>query len=179
MVWKPGSDEVGDFTWPGFDNEVVITEDVVEGLREFEGFEPGPVEMVEEPDAKNRRRVSLPYDGPRLFELWVTARVGMDRERSSAELEHVCAECNAERWELYGVERWDSHFDQELGRLVRLKTDRLAEAGVYVREADLCGASVFRVAEFPAWIFCTDQVRMVIEKEGYSNVSFLEMGEIL
>lgn len=178
LVWEPGSDEVGDFTWPGFGSEVVAAEHVLRSLREFSGFEAGPVEFIEEPgNPKKGKRVTLPYNGPRLFELWVTSRVGMDRGRSSAELEHVCAECGAQRWELYGVERWDSHFDQELKQLVRFKSDRLPNAGIYVEEAGLGGASVFRVEEFPGWIFCTDRVREVIDNEGFSNVSFLEMGE--
>ena len=178
MVWEPGSDVVGDFTWPGFDSEVVATDTVLEVLDQFEGFEPGPLEIVEDPDAPKRgKRVQLPYEGPPLHELWVTTVVGMDRGRSSAELEHACLECGAERWELYGVERWDSHFDQDLKRLVRFKTDRLPDAGIYVSEADLAGAGIFRVEEFAAWVFCTDPVRELIEKEGFSNVSFLEMGE--
>ena len=109
MVWEPGSGEVGDFTWPGFDSEVVVTGNVLEALNQFQGFEPGQVKIVEDADAPKRaKRVRLPYNGPPLHELWVTARIGMDRQRSSAELENECAECEAERWELYGVERWDS-----------------------------------------------------------------------
>lgn len=178
MVWEPGSDEVGDFTWPGFGSEVVVSEHVLGSLRGFSGFEAGPVEFIDEPDAsKKGRRVALPYSGPPLFELWVTATVGMDQGRSSAELEDVCVECGAQRWQLYGVERWDSHFDQELKQLVRFKSDRLPNAGVYVEEAGLGGANIFRVKEFPGWIFCTDRVREVIENEGFSNVSFLGMGE--
>ncbi len=122
-------------------------------------------------------RVPLPYDGPSLHELWVTARVGMDRDRSTAELEHACAECGDQRWELYGVERWDSHFDQDLKLLARFKTDRLPDAGIHVSAADLADADIFRVHEFPAWVLCTDVVREAIETASFSNVSFLEVGE--
>ncbi len=178
MVWEPGSCEVGDFTWPGFDSEVVATSAVLDVLDQFDGFKPGPVEIVEDPGTPRRgKRVRLPYDGPPLHELWVTAWVGMDRERSSAELAHACAACKAERWELYGGERWESSFDQDLQKLVRVKTSRPPGAGIYVREATLGGASIFRVEEFPGWVFCTDLVREVVETEGFSNVSFLEMGE--
>lgn len=179
MVWEPGSCEVGDFTWPGFDSEVVVTPVVLEVLDQFDGFEPGPVEIVEDSVGPRRgKRVRLPHDGPSLRELWVTAWVGMDRQRSTAELEYSCAECGAERWELYGVERWDSHWDQDLKQLVRSKTSRLPDAGIYVQSTVLGDASIFRVEEFPGWVFCTDRVRDVIEKRGFSNVSFLEMGEI-
>lgn len=178
VAWEPGADEVGDFTWPGFGSEVVATSDVIEILNQFAGFEPAPVEFVEDVGAPKRaKRVRLPYDGPRLHELWVTAWVGMDRERSSAELEHACAECGAERWNLYGVERWDSHYDQDLKRQGSIKTDRFPDAGIYVSEADLCGASIFRVKEFPGWVFCTDHVRGVVVEKAFSNVSFLDVGD--
>lgn len=81
------------------------------------------------------------------------------------------------RWELFGVERWDSYYDQEKGELIRAKTERLPAAGVFVRESDLVGADIFGVYEFPAGVFCTDRVRELIEQENFSNVSFLEMGE--
>lgn len=181
IAWEPGSDEIGDFTWPGFDSEVVVTDAVLDELRPSSGFDPGPVEVVEDADASKKRgkRVEVPYRGPSLHELWVTVSVSLDRDRSSAELEHACPTCGAERWELYGVERWDSHFDQELKELVRTKTERLPNAGVFVRESELAGADVFRVREFPAWVFCTDSVRKAVEKAGFSNVSFLEMGETI
>lgn len=95
MAWQPGSDEVGDFVWLGFGGEVVATRLVVDALQpSFGGFEPGPVEMVEDDDRASRRRerkVQLPYHGPELNELWVTSRVHLDRRRSSIELERRCA----------------------------------------------------------------------------------------
>ena len=178
MAWQPGSDEVGDFTWPGFDSEVVVTGKVLEILNQFQGFEPGPVKIVEDANAPKRtKRVRLPYTGPPLFELLVTARISMDWQRSSAELENECAECGAVRWELSGVERWESHFDQDLKRLVRVKMDRVPGAGICVNETDLGVVSIFRVVEFPGWVLCTDRVLEVVEEAGFSNVSFLEVGE--
>lgn len=181
LAWEPGSDKIGDFSWAGFDSEVVVIDPVLEELRSFAGFEPAAVEVVEDADAGKTRgkRVAFPYRGPLLHELWVTTSVGLDRDRSSAELEHACSTCGAERWELYGVERWDSHFDHELKKLVRTKTERLPNAGVFVHETELDGADLFRVREFPAWIFCTDRVREIIEKADFSNVSFLEMGDTI
>lgn len=179
IAWEPGSDEVGDFSCPGFDSEVVVTDRVLRVLRDhFGGFEAGPVEMTEDPDVPKRaKRVRLPYRGPSLHELWVTAWVHLDPQRSTVELEHKCRTCGDERWQLYGVERWDSHFDSEHKRHVRTKSERLPRAGVFVKEADLGGKDIFRVHEFPGWIFCTEPVRELIEKEGFTNVSFLEMGE--
>ena len=98
LAWLPGSDTVGDFVWPGFDSEVVVTDDVLGALQSrFHGFEPGPVEMVEEKGVRARKRgdrqVRLPYHGPRLHELWVTAWAHLDPGRSSVELERRCGTC--------------------------------------------------------------------------------------
>lgn len=179
MVWEPGSDLVGDFVWPL--NTVVVTDQVLQVLQEhFSGFEAGPVEMIEDTGKRPKRgkpQVRLPYEGPPLHELWVTASVHLDRERSNVEFERQCGTCGREFWNVFGVERWDSHFDRDCGHLVRTKTERLPNQGIFVSDADLQGADIFRVAELPAWVFCTDAVRQLIEKEGFSNCSFLEMGD--
>jgi hypothetical protein len=178
IAWKPGSDIIGDFTWPGFDSEVVVTGRVLDVLIEYGGFEPGGIEIVDDQDGPVRRTPApKSHEGLLLHELWVTTAVHMDRDRSTVELEHSCSQCRAERWELYGVEHWDSRFDHDVKRLVRIKTDRLPGAGIYVSEAHLTNAGIFRVAEFPAWVFCTDPVRDAVKQEGFSNVEFLEMGE--
>lgn len=180
LEWETGSDRVGDFTWPAGD--VAVADRVLDALQDhFEGFEGGPVEMVQPPGLQPSRsrspRVWLPYNGPPLHELWVTTWVHMDRDRSSAELERACATCGTERWKLHGIERRDSHFDQKRKELVPTKTDRLPGAGVFIRQVELGGADIFGVRELPAWTFCTDAVRDFIDKKGFTNISFLEMGE--
>lgn len=69
----------------GFDADIVVTQCVAEGLKKFGGFEVVPIEMVEDPKAKERDRVrrrkprvSLPYEGPNLFDLWITQIVPLD-----------------------------------------------------------------------------------------------------
>jgi hypothetical protein len=171
MAWdRSKATAVGDFTWPGFDTEVVITERVLAGLRRFTGFELGPVEVVQQ------RGAAKPKDVPPLHELWITTTVSPDYERSSIELERRRRTCGIERWALYGVERWDSHYDAQAGELVREHSDRLPGAGIFVAGTQLAGAAIFRARGF-GWIFCTDDVKSTIEREGYSNVAFLEMGD--
>lgn len=182
LVWKPGSDEVGDFVWAGFGPELVVAGRVSEAFTHyFSGFELGPVEMIDDLDlrASDRKlpRVTWPYVGPRLHELWVTCWVDLDRERSSAELERRCGTCGTEFWEAYGIERWHSHFDVERQQLVRELVPRAPKGGLFVSEEALAGRDVFRLRQFPAWTFCTDAVREHVEKESYTNVAFLEMGE--
>ncbi|MEM8706262.1 MAG: hypothetical protein AAGE98_07385 [Actinomycetota bacterium] len=176
IAWEPGSDAIGDVTWPGFDDTAVVTDAVLAVLDAFGGFDRGPVEFVDNPSSRRGARVAFPYEGPSLTELWVTATVGLDRDRSSTELEHACSACGAERWELFGAERWDNYWDPETKTLVRRKSQRLPRSGVFVSSGEIT-TGIFRVEEFPAWIFCTDQVRIALEDGGFSNIAFLEMGE--
>lgn len=182
IVWELGSDVVGDFVWPGFGSEVVVAERVFDALESnFAGFERGPVEMIEEPElARDRgRRVTLPYEGPGLFELWTTAWVDVDLEHSTIRLDWRCAACGTERWTIDGVEHWDSVFDQREQTLEPTRVRRLPNAGIYVRQEELDAVDIFRVAQAPAWVLCTDAVRELIHERRFTNVDFLEIGETI
>lgn len=180
LVWEPGSALVGDFVWAGFGSEVVATERVFDALESsFGGFERGPIEMVDEPDLARgaEPRVRLPYEGPPLYELWTTTRVSADVERSSVRLDRRCSTCGAEVWEVDGVERWDIAFDRDKRELVRTRIGRDPNSGIYVARAELRDAGVFRITQFPGWVFCTDSVRELVREQRFTNVDFLEMGE--
>jgi hypothetical protein len=180
LVWEPGSDQVGDFTWPGFGSEVVAAEAVVAELEaSFAGFERGPIEMVDDPDLvrTRKRRVRLPYEGPALYELWTTAWTSADVDRSTIRLDRRCGTCGTEFWEVDGIERRDSRYDAGSRQLVRTRVAREPDAGIFVRQDELSGADVFRVSQFPGWVLCTDAVRDLIIEHGFTNVDFLELGE--
>jgi hypothetical protein len=100
MYWEPGFDVVGDFSWPLIGRDLVVTEQALATLEPFGGFERAPVELVENPDRglpKRPPRVRLPYWGPVLYELSITAEVGMIRSKSMARLESRCISCGTER----------------------------------------------------------------------------------
>jgi hypothetical protein len=78
---------------------------------------------------------------------------------------------------LDGVEKWEATWDKEQGKLIKTHFPRRDGLGLYVRETDLGGADVFRIRQFPGGIFCTAPVRQLIEKNGFTNVAFLEMGD--
>jgi hypothetical protein len=179
MVWEPGSDVIGDFVWPGFGSEVVVTDPVLVRLSRFTGFEPGPLEFVDEPDLGSGpgRRVGLPYAGPELHELWTTTWIDADLERSTMEQEGSCSACGFESWHVDGVEHWDTAWDTHEQELERTRVARAAGRGVYVRGADLGGADIFRVRQLPGWVLCTDMVRDLVRERRFSNVDFLEMGD--
>ena len=83
-----------------------------------------------------------------------------------------------EYYEVYGVEREDATWNVKRGELVKKRVPRSLGQGIYVSKGDLKGADIFRVHEFPAWIFCTNRVKGFIEREGFTNVVFFEMGEL-
>jgi len=49
--------------------------------------------------------------------------------------------------------------------------------GIFVDESSLADASIFRVHEFPSWIFVTDWLKNLVESEEFTNISFDEIGE--
>ena len=181
--WEPDSDVVGDFVWPGLGADIAITDRGVKVLERFTQFELGPIEMNQDPKLKKTRRskprVWLPYEGPALHDLWVTCWVGVDMARSTATLERECSTCGAKQYSLFGVEGWDSRWDKERKELIKTHIPREPGKGLFIHRDELKGADIFHVKEFPGAIFCSDSVKHAIEKEGLTNVSFLEMGDII
>lgn len=179
IEWEPDSDVVGDFTWPGLDTDLVVTDRVGKALHDagISGFELRSVEMQENSEPAKRRskkpRVRLPYKGPPLWDFWVTAWTAMDREHST--VDEVVRDDGSRHFELVGAQRREKSWDQQRMELVSVLHPRVAGQGLFVPRTQ----GVFRVDEFPAWMFCTDDVRALIEKHNFTNVSFLEMGEVL
>lgn len=182
--WQPGSDLIADVTWAAF--QPVLTCKLFCDLRSrFRGFTNGPVEYVQDPKLKrpvrvtrrNRRRVWLPYDGPELCEVWVAEFRHLAKPASTAEMTYKCRTCGRERWEVIGIERWEYDADA-LGFATWTNYQRQPDMGLYARPSDLSDIDVFRFNEFPAWIICTEQVRTYVLEGSYSNVGFLEIGEL-
>ncbi len=179
IEWEPGSDVVGDFTWPGFDSDIIVKENVAKALQvaNVRGFELGPVQMQENSEPAKRRskkrRVKLPYSGPQLAELWVTAWTSLDPARST--VTESKREDGVRYFEVSGVQHMEQTWDQERAELVTVLHPRVEGEGVILPHAQ----GIFRVREVPAWIFCTDDVKRLIEEHELTNVRFLEMGDVL
>ena len=188
LEWEPGSDRIGDFTCTGICDGFAVTEPVgMELQRRFKGFELGPVEMIQAPKLKRPKRLTrrtkprvwLPYTGSRLYELWLTTWVHMDRERTTAKLVRRCSTCGRERYELRGMEKTESKWDIERREGYDVHTPRTPGGGLYVGAAALEGADIFRVYEFSGWVFCTDRVKRFIEHQEFTNITFMEMGDAI
>ena len=175
LAWEPGPATVGDFLWPGL-GSIVVGPHAAEVLGRFPGWSPGPIRLVEDIDHMGALPAGLPATAAGLTELWVDAWAELD-SRSTAQCHRRCATCGREQWELSGVEQWESHWDTDRRTLLRRKTERVPNAGLFVPEDALGGAAVFRVRAFPTFTLCLDTVRAAVEAAGLSNVSFLLMGE--
>jgi hypothetical protein len=178
IEWLPGSDLIGDFTWPGLDTDIVVTDRVGTAMKEagVTGLELAPVEMVETSKQSKRmsrkKQVKLPYTGPQLWDLQVTERAQLDQKRSTITVKQDGAE---ERFEVTGVERRGAVWDRQRMELMKVWHPRMEGQGLFVWTR----TGIFRVPEFPAWVFCTDGVKKLIEEHRFTNVSFLEMGDVL
>ncbi len=101
----------------------------------------------------------------------------MDSRRTTAKLVENCEACGLEDYKLEGVERWEIGFDKETMESVTRHTPRTPGAGIFISQAELEGAGVFRIRQFPSWVFLTEKVKHLIEQSELTNVRFLEAGE--
>ena len=179
IEWEPDSDNIADFTWVGFDSDIVVTDRVGQALQSaaVSGFELSEVQMVANSEAAKRRTrkpvVSLPYVGPKLWDLWVTGAGELDRGRSTVQSTKK-SENGEEHLEPLGVERRKSVWDKDKRNLVTTHQTRMPGKGLFATTA----AGIFHIPEFPAWIFCTDATKAFIESQKFTNVGFLEMGDV-
>jgi hypothetical protein len=183
LEWEPGSDEIGDFTWPGLGN-AAVTERARDVLMKLGGSEPRAVEMYQDTKLKRPRsprraipRIWLPYEGPPLFDFRVMHCLHADPEKSSVTLVRGCGTCDWRRYEVAGIERRETTWDRERPSSEKIHIPREPGRGIYVRESQLAEGGLFRVQEFPAWMLCTDSAKERMEEASLSNIAFVEVGE--
>lgn len=188
MEWEPESDLIGDFVWLSWGSDVAVVHRAMVALGDrFRGFEPGRVEMVQDPRLKRPTRVTkrtkprvwLPYEGPSLFDFWVTAWAHADMGMSTVRLVKECNVCGRRVHGVSGIERRRSTWDPESKDLVETRYPRVPGQGVFVRRNELRGADIFHIYELPGFIMCTEPVKEFIEKEGFTAVRFDEMGDVV
>ncbi|UCH34929.1 MAG: hypothetical protein JSV65_00805, partial [Armatimonadota bacterium] len=128
IEWEPGSDVIGDFTWAEIG--IMVTERVGKALLEhFRGFELGPVEMIQNPRLKRPTRITrrtkprvwLPYEGPPLYELCVTARVSADLDRSTLEIRGTDPDTGGALYRVIGDEHIEGDVDRKTRRYIRTR----------------------------------------------------------
>jgi hypothetical protein len=186
MEWEPDSNCVGDFTWPALDKDIVVTENTGKALlQRFKGIVLGPVEMIqniqpeiiEKEKKKGIKRIILPYTGPKLYNMYVSNWVDIDFEKSSYSIE--LDDNGNEIYNIEGIERIEAKYDRLEKKITKQRINRDQSKGIFINYVDLSGVEIFRINQAPASVFCTDNVKVFIEARNYSNVQFLEVGDML
>jgi hypothetical protein len=187
VEWLEGSNTICSFIWPArLIAEVLVTEEVSEVLRGT-GVESLPVEFYQDPKLRKPKRITkrtkprvwLPYEGPPLYDLWVGTWVHADLTRSSLQLAQICSACGREVYKVEGIEQRKHRWDATKRDLVEIHKPRVERKGIYVHQEDLRGVDIFRLYELGGRIFCTERLKTLIEAGRFTNVSFLEVGEMV
>jgi hypothetical protein len=166
---------------------VAVKKSVFDALaRKFRGIHTEPVDMVQDPrlrspkraSARNKPRVWLPYSGPELVELWLD-HVTPFLPATTTQVDWHCDNCGREPRSITGVETKSHRYDQNKKDLVPDVHPRAHGQGVFVAAANVKDHPIFRLEEFSGSILCTDKVKSFIESEGFTNVDFLEYGDVV
>jgi hypothetical protein len=182
--WEAGSDRIGDFVWAVL--RIAVTARVRSVLKErFTGVVYLPVDFRQDPRVKRptrvtkrtKKRVWLPYEGPPLIELWATAWVQPDMERSSFRVVGIDPGSGEPNYKLDGIEAFKSRWDPVEHTMSRWREPREPGKGLFIREEALQGASIFRIYPQPGRLLCTEAVKDCLEEHEITNVAFLESGE--
>lgn len=166
VVWDRGSDVVEDFVFGyGF---VFAKESVgAEVAGTFGGISLHELEMLPD-ELGGKPRVALPYQGPPLCELVPTRQVEL-LPRSTVEIEEQCGQCGRVTYKRFlGLER----------RSGRLHTPRKPEHGLFFDSVELSGVHIFQPRNTGLFL-CDETVKEFVTTQGYSNVEFLQVGELL
>ena len=163
--WEPGSDVIGDFIWPGFNNDLVVVQKVREILEgQFREIEFGPVEFWQDPKLKppkkmtrrSKPRIWLPYTGPTLWDVIPTSWCHLDHLQSDVSIAKKCSTCGKV---IYKYPKWNQR---------HLVVDRNTWDG----------EDIFHIYEYSGGIFCTERVKEFVDQGGFTNVRFSEDGII-
>jgi hypothetical protein len=165
IEWEEGSDVIADFTWPCGLDERVVTQKVKDCLDNhgFIGVSLGPVEMFQNPKlkkparvgARNKKRIWLPYEGPRLWDLSTTSWCNLDVQKSKRTLIKECDICHRKQYDVL---------------------DGAAPLVVDPKTWD--GSEFFKIRELGDLVFVLEKVKKVFEKAGFANVKIEERGRI-
>lgn len=165
IEWEAGSVIIGDFVWPGLNTELVVVQKVKEVFQlHFEGVEYKGIEFWENPrltrlkngSRKIKPRVKLPYTGHTLWNVVPIYWCHIDHQLSGVSVAKNCLTCGKV---IYNTPPWHQR---------HLVVDLTTWNGV----------DIFHIKEYSGAIFCTERVVDLVQKFKFTNVSFLEDGEI-
>jgi hypothetical protein len=153
--WNIGSDEIGDFMWSGL---FFVVLDRVAAFMSTHGYDihAGQVEVIGSERKRGYRNVPFPYTGPHLNWILANARVPLNELKSGVTIKYDCDLCGRRRY--------------------TFKTE-----GIVIDQADWHEKKMFRITQFgkSEATLVTDEARSEILEQGFTNVTFIEAGEII
>lgn len=179
-------DQTGDFLWA--DTALLARAEVAHDIfTEFTSIDLFEVFIIDDPSALDSQ---YPYSRQRglprrsatssFFELRPKVKVGFDRERTTR-VEDSCSTCRRTFVQPMGWEEYLPIYDRDLKEVVTHHTHRAVNTGLFISREQIGDADWFRVDALGGlgnFNFCTDRAKDFITSRAYSNIRFLEVGEI-
>ena len=175
VEWTPGSDKVADFTFAGA--RLIAKAHVANQIRtQFPEVGTRPIEIADLPEnyrpaklsKKAEPRIWLPYNGPELVELIPLKQVDLE-PTSTVEIKARCEKCGAIEYRSFGnVERFKG------GKLV----PRQPGSGLRLSRREMNAAHLVQ-PRYTGLYLCDQVFRNFIEAMKFTNIAFLDYGEIV
>jgi len=166
--WEEGRHCVGDFTFAI--GHLIATRMVCDELRErFRGFRACPVDVRGALIRDTTPTDSLPSEAmPDLCWLKVTAEAPL-LPQSTVVVDYSCPACDFVQYRQFiGIETKNS----------RRHVARTPGKGFFFSRDALGDSDIFR-PRFTGFELCTQRVKDYVEKRGFSNIEFLNVGELV
>ena len=173
--WTTASESVGDFLWPAIGENLVMHERIFQELQDrFGGIEkePEPIRIIPPKHKRKKKKttedssLTIWIDELKIIEARILHYVDIDWDKS-------CIKTTEE-----GGENIEIDVDSETFTVTTQRIPRVEGGGIYVKASLLQGHSFFKVNQFPIMNLCTDAVRDFILEKRYTNIDFLEVGEL-
>ena len=150
ITFRPGSDVIPDFLSQRWG--LIVTDRVKVAFEEagLTGYRMLPVTIKGKPNRGKRRRwpiVTIPYEGPPLWDVYVTECVSLITEQSSLRSTGICEVCGRQGYETVGD----------------------ADEMSFVVDRSTWNGSDFMSPREVSFFFVTERVVQVIKKSGFTN----------
>jgi len=137
----------------------------------FKGIEPREIVVGW------RRGSSVKYNGPELKELWMPLKIPFNPEGSTLELVRSCDKCGRREYKYLGIEEPPHEEKIEDRWEMVARRPRKPGMGVILPESALQGCDFFDYGN--NFHMCTARAKEYIESRGWTNIEFIEYGEVI
>jgi hypothetical protein len=160
IEWEPGSDIIPDFLYPG-SGTPMVTDRVRQAMEgRFRGIEFHPVQMIQQKSLKRPKRITkrykprvwLPYEGPPLWDMFAPTIGRYDEKTIHPEVYDICTGCG----------------ERKIRRRFTLRPVL----------STIDGVDYFRMAGAHAAAFFTENVKIFLESQNFTNLKISPGGFI-